>query len=76
MNALILNAQGDILFVADVPEGVTRIKVAVAVTLGGAPVNVRSFRVSRSKANWKRAERMDLDPLRKIEHRGTPFYIQ
>lgn len=76
MNALILNAQGDILFVADVPEGVTRIEVAGAVTTDGAPVNVRSFRVSRSKANWKRAERMDIERLRKIEHRGTPFYIE
>lgn len=76
MNALILNAQGDILYTADVPEGVTRIEVAGAVTIDGAPVNVRTYRVSRSKANWKRAGRMDIERLRKSEHRGIPFYIE
>ena len=76
MNALILNTQGDILFTADVAEGINRIDVAGAVTIEGAPVNVRTFRVSRSKANWKRAERMDIDRLTKREHRGEKFYIE
>lgn len=74
MKALIINSQNDILFTADLDEGVREIEIAGAIAHDGAPVNRHIYKVTRSQANLKRAERMDLDHLKRHTYRDLVFY--
>ncbi len=74
MKALILNSRNEIIFTADLDEKVREIEVAGAIAINGEPVNRRTYKVSRSKANYKRAERMDLDALTLHTFNGFVFY--
>lgn len=75
MKALAIDGQGKIVYGLDVAAEVRSVDVAGAVTVEGSPVNMRSFRVSRSQANLKRATSMDLVQLTECSHRGQIFYI-
>ncbi len=74
MKALVINSQNDILFSVDVAEDVREIEVAGALTIDGAPVNRRTYRVTRSKANFARAARMEVDTLIRHSYNGLEFY--
>ena len=73
--AAIINDQGQVLFSAAVPEGIGEVSVAGAVTTGGAPVNVRVYRVSRSKRNLGAAAAgWSVPELIARSHQGEAFY--
>jgi len=73
MNAVVINRQNDII--GTVSTEAREVEVAGAVTIDGTPVNVRTYRVSRSKANIARAARMwDCSSLISNEHNGRVFY--
>lgn len=74
MKAVILNTRNQIVFLADLPEGVREVEVAGTTTSDGAPVNRRTYKVSRSKANIDQASRMDLDTLSRHSYNGLEFY--
>ncbi|MFT0139006.1 hypothetical protein ACEK07_22955 [Alcanivoracaceae bacterium MT1] len=60
MNAAILNDRNEVVFSADVAEGVREIEVAGAIDINGYPVNRKTYRVSRSRRNLAKAAREDL----------------
>jgi hypothetical protein len=73
MNAVVINSSNDIIFTT-VDTDAREIEVAGAITIDGAPVNVRTHRVSRSKANLAKAARMDYRGLTRHSHNGRVFY--
>lgn len=60
MNAAILNDRNEVVFSADVAEGVREIEVAGAIDINGYPVNRKTYRVRRSRRNLAKAAREDL----------------
>ena len=63
------------IFSAVVPEGIGEVSVAGAVTTEGAPVNVRAYRVSRSKRNLgAAADGRNVPQLIARSHQGEVFY--
>lgn len=75
--AAIVNEQGQVVFPAVVPEGIGEVSVAGAVTTEGAPVNVRSYRVSRSKRNLgAAADGWNVPQLTARSYQGEAFYLE
>ena len=73
MNAVVINCQNQII--ATVDTEAREVEVAGGVTHDGHPVNVRTYRVSRGKANIASAARMwDCPILLKDEYNGRVFY--
>lgn len=65
MKAALLNSNGKVIGeVFEAPSAGNSIEVAGAFTIDGSPVNVRTYKISRSKANLKKAEYEQ--PLSKI----------
>ncbi|WP_338807142.1 hypothetical protein V8U11_09245 [Pseudomonas chlororaphis] len=75
MKAVVINSQNEIIAEVELSENAREVEVAGTVTIEGAPVNRRTYTVSRSKANLARAARMDLDTLTKRTYKGSDFYI-
>jgi hypothetical protein len=74
-HAAIVNDHGQVVFSAVVPAGIGEVSVAGAVTTGGAPVNVRYYRVSRSKRNLgAAADGWEVPQLTARSHQGEVFY--
>ena len=68
-HAAIVNDQGQVVFSAVVPAGIGEVSVA------GAPVNVRYYRVSRSKRNLgAAADGWEVPQLTARSHQGEVFY--
>lgn len=74
MKSVVINSQNEIIATVEASEDIREIEVAGAITVDGAPVNRRAYKVSRSQANLKRASQMDLDELTKRSHNGFEFY--
>lgn len=73
--AAIINDQGQVVFSAVVPAGISEVSIAGAVTTEGAPVNVRYYRVSRSKRNLgAAADGWEVPQLTARSHQGEVFY--
>ena len=72
MNAAILNNRNEVIFSADVVEGVREIEVAGAIDINGYPVNRKTYRVSRSQRNLAKAAREEL--LTERTHGDLVFY--
>lgn len=72
MNAAIINNRNEVIFSADIAEGVREIEVAGAMTAEGYPVNRKTYRVSRSQRNLAKAAREEL--LTKRAHGDLTFY--
>lgn len=72
MNAAILNNRNEVIFSADVAEGVREIAVAGAIDINGYPVNCKTYRVSRSQRNLAKAAREEL--LTERTHGDLVFY--
>lgn len=73
MNAVIINNKNDIIATVSGFEG-REIEVAGAITIDGAPVNVRTYRVSRSKANIERARNSCAGSAVKHTHMNRVFF--
>jgi len=75
--AAIINDRGQVIFSAVVPEGIGKVSVAGAVTIEGAPVNVRVYRVSRIKRNLgAAADGWSVPELIARAHGGQTFYLE
>jgi hypothetical protein len=75
--AAIVNDHGQVVFSAVVPEGIGEVSVAGAVTTEGAPVNVRSYWVSRSKRNLgTAADGWNVPQLTARSYQGEAFYLE
>ena len=76
MNAVVINKRNEIIGAIAADASVKEVEFAGAIALGGDPVNVKTFRVSRSKANMARAAKMDFDALHLARHEknGRVFY--
>jgi hypothetical protein len=72
MNAAILNNRNEVIFSADVAEGVREIEVAGAIDINGYPVNRKTYRVSRSQRNLAKAVREE--SLIERAHGDLVFY--
>jgi len=59
-NAALLNQFDEVVFTADVPEGVREVEVAGTTDANGYPVNVKTFKVSRSKKNMAKTAEAEL----------------
>lgn len=71
--AVILTSDNDILALLDTDPG-KEIEVAGAIAIDGSPVNRKTYRVSNSKANLKKARRCDAQFAARHEHRGFVFF--
>ena len=72
--AAITDDSGKVHFNASVPLGITRIEVAGAVAAGGAPVNRRNYKVSRSKRSLASANHAPM--LVERTYSGLTFYVE
>jgi hypothetical protein len=71
MQNAILNTRNEIIGYTDVDS--REIEIAGAVALGGAPVNRRTYRVSKSKANRAKLC-VEMPVAVSHEHNGVVFY--
>ncbi|RTB44140.1 hypothetical protein [Pseudomonas aeruginosa] len=76
MKALVISRSNAILYIVDVPDDIREIEIAGTVTIDGAPVNRRTYKISRSKYNFKCAARMDLDFLVGRRYKGFEFFFE
>ncbi|RFA24372.1 hypothetical protein CAI21_21940 [Alkalilimnicola ehrlichii] len=77
MNAAIINERNQVVFSAEVAEGVREIEVAGAVDINGYPINRKTFRVSRSKRNLaKAADAFEVPMLSERQYRDLTFYVE
>lgn len=58
-NAALLDQFNEVVFTADVPEGVREVEVAGTTDVNGYPVNVKTFKVSRSQRNLAKGAEVD-----------------
>ena len=72
MKSVILDSNNGIMGIVDSKE--TSVEVAGAVTSDGSPVNVRRYRLSRSKMNLDRLSREEAEYATKHDHHGRVFY--
>jgi len=66
-NAAILDQFNEVVFTADVPKGIREVEVAGTTDANGYPINVKTFKVSRSKKNLAKAAEAELVKW----HKGT-----
>lgn len=74
MNAVVINSRNEIIGTINADVAVSEVEFAGGIALSGDPVNVKTHRVSRSKANLGRAARMDFCGLSRHEKHGRVFY--
>lgn len=74
MNAVVINSRNEIIGTIAADTGIKEVEFAGAIALGGDPVNVKTCRVSRSKANLARAAKMDFCGMTRHEKNGRVFY--
>ncbi len=72
-NSVVMSRDGKVLFTVETEE--SSIDVAGAISADGAPVNIKSYKISRSKKNLSMAEKVDYCGLVRREHNGHVFYV-
>ena len=73
INAVIINNQNDIIGLLDETTTSKEIRVAGAIAIDGAPVNVNVYRVSTSKKNLARSLRTAAEFVSRHQYRGQEF---
>lgn len=76
MNAVVINNRNEIIGTIEADAGIKEIEFAGAIALGGDPVNVKTHRISHSKANLERVAKMEFCGLSRHEKNGRVFYTE
>jgi hypothetical protein len=74
--AAVLDRAGKVIYAITMTTNERTISVAGATTTQGEPVNVRTYRISRSRRNLAAAsDQFEIPHLSLREHAGAVFYV-